>query len=125
MKKLITLALLLGFMAMPKADDSYVVNTAIYYQNALIADPVLMVLPGQEAAIEASYTEEDAYRLALTVTPLANKKIDIAAHLKLAGEELSFSIVLKPGQLGQIRTGPRGLGLMVEKPDNGSPTGQK
>lgn len=116
MKKFITLALFLGFASpILQADDAYVVNSGIYYNETLIAKPVLTVLPGQQATIEASFAEDDAYRLAITVHPIDDANINIVANLKLAGESLSLSMVLELGQPGQIRTGTRRLDLIVEK----------
>lgn len=128
MKKLITLVVLLGLAAMARADDAhdhgYVVNAAIYHNETLIATPVLRVLPGEEAGIEASYSEQAAYRLTLTVAPIDDTRLDIAARLKLAGEALAFSLILKPGQAGEIKIGARRLDLLVEKPGDRQPPDQ-
>ena len=128
MKKFITLVVLLGLAATARADDahdhSYMVNAAIYYNETLIATPMLRVLPGEEAGIEASYSEQAAYRLTLTVAPVDDTRLDIAARLKLAGEELAFSLILKPGQAGEIKIGARGLDLLVAKPGDRPPPAQ-
>lgn len=126
MKKLITLVVLLGLAATTRADDDhgYVVNAAIYHNETLIATPVLRVLPGEEAGIEASYSEQAAYRLTLTVAPVDDTRLDIAARLKLAGEALAFSLILKPGQAGEIKIGAIGLDLLVEKPGDRPPPDQ-
>lgn len=128
MKKFITLVVLLGLGAMARADDAhdhgYVVNAAIYHNETLIATPVLRVLPGEEAGIEASYSAQSSYRLTLTVNPVDDTRLDIAARLKLAGEALAFSLILKPGQAGEIKIGARGLDLLVEKPGDRPPPDQ-
>lgn len=125
MKKFITLVVLLGLAATARADDvhdhSYVVNAAIYHHQTLIATPMLRVLPGEEAGIEASYSAQDAYRLTLTVSPVDDTRLDIAARLKLAGEALAFTVILKPGQAAEIKIGARGLVLMVAKPGDRQP----
>ena len=128
MKTLSTLVLLPGLAATARADtahDAYLVNAAIYHNDTLIATPALKVLPGKEAGIEASWSEQDAYRLTLTVTPIDDgAKLDIAARLQLAGEDLTFSMRLKPGQAGAIRIGPTALDLMAQKSGNGPPQSQ-
>ena len=126
MKTLIMLALLPGLAATARADTAHdaawLVNAAIYHNQTLIATPALKVLPGKEAGIEASYSEHDAYRLTLTVTPIEDgTKLDIAARLQLADEDLTFPMRLKPGQAGAIKTGPTALDLIAQKPGNGPP----
>ena len=128
MKTLIMLALLPSFAATARADTAHdaawLVNAAIYHNETLIATPALKVLPGKEAGIEASYSERDAYRLILTVTPINDTKLNIAARLQLADEDLTFAMRLKPGQAGALKTGPTALDLMAQKPANGPPQGQ-
>ena len=125
MKTLIMLALLPGLAATARADTAHdaawLVNAAIYHNQTLIATPALKVLPGKAAGIEASCCEQDAYRLTLTVTPINGTKLDIAARLQLAGEDLTFAMRLKPGQAGAIKTGATALDLMAQKPGNGLP----
>lgn len=117
MKTLSTLALLLGLAATARADAAhdaaYLVNAAIYHNDTLIATPALKVLPGKEAGIEASCSERDAYRLTLNVTPIDGTKLNIAARLQLAGEDLTFAMRLQPGQAGAIKTGATALDLMA------------
>ena len=128
MKTLIMLALLPGLAATARADTAHdaawLVNAAIYHNQTLIATPALKVLPGKEAGIEACCSERDAYRLTLTVTPINDTKLNIAARLQLAGEDLTFAMRLKPGQAGAIKTGATALDLMAQKPGNGPPQGQ-
>ena len=128
MKTLSTLVLLPGLAATARADTAHdaawLVNAAIYHNETLIATPALKVLPGKEAGIEASYSERDAYRLILTVTPINDTKLNIAARLQLADEDLTFAMRLKPGQAGALKTGPTALDLMAQKPANGPPQGQ-
>ena len=125
MKTLIMLALLPGLAATARADTAHdaawLVNAAIYHNQTLIATPALKVLPGKEAGIEASCSEQDAYRLTLTVTPINDTKLGIAARLQLAGEDLAFAMRLKPWQAGAIKTGATALDLMAQKPGNGLP----
>ena len=125
MKTLIMLALLPGLAATARADTAHdaawLVNAAIYHNQTLIATPALKVLPGKAAGIEASCSEQDAYRLTLTVTPIDDTKLNIAARLQLAGEDLTFAMRLKPGQAGAIKTGATALDLMAQKPGNGLP----
>lgn len=127
MKTLIMLALLPGLAATARADtahDAWLVTAAIYHNQTLIATPALKVLPGKEAGIEASCREQDAYRLTLTVTPINDTKLNIAARLQLAGADLTFAMRLKPGQAGAIKTGATALDLMAQKPANGPPQSQ-
>ena len=128
MKTLIMLALLPGLAATARADTAHdaawLVNAAIYHNQTLIAIPALKVLPGKEAGIEASYSEQEAYRLTLTVIPIDGIKLDIAARLQLAGEDMTFSMRLKPGQAGAIKTGATALDLMAQKSGNGPPQSQ-
>lgn len=128
MKTLIMLALLPGLAATARADTAHdaawLVNAAIYHNQTLIATPALKVLPGKEAGIEASCSERDAYRLTLTVTPINDTRLDIAARLQLAGQDLTFAMRLKPGQAGAIKTGATALDLMAQKSDNGPPQNQ-
>ena len=128
MKTLIMLALLPGLAATARADTAHdaawLVNAAIYHNQTLIATPALKVLPGKAAGIEASCSERDAYRLTLTVTPINDTKLNIAARLQLAGEDLTFAMRLKPGQAGAIKTGATALDLMAQKPGNGPPRSQ-
>lgn len=129
MKTLSTLVLLLGLAATARADTAHdaawLVNAAIYHNETLIATPALKVLPGKEAGIEASWSEQEAYRLTLTVTPIDDgTKLDIAARLKLADEELTFTMRLKPGQAGAIKIGATALDLMAQKSANGPPQSQ-
>ena len=128
MKTLIMLALLPGLLATARADTAhdaaYLVNAAIYHNETLIATPALKVLPGKEAGIEASCCEGDAYRLTLTVTPINDTKLNIAARLQLAGEDLTFAMRQKPGQAGTLKTGPMALDLMAQKSGNGPPQSQ-
>ena len=128
MKTLIMLALLPGLAATARADAAHdaawLVNAAIYHNQTLIATPALKVLPGKEAGIEASYSERHAYRLTLTVTPINDTKLNIAARLQLADEDLTFAMRQKPGQAGAIKTGATALDLMAQKPDNGPPQSQ-
>ena len=125
MKTLITLALLPGLAATARADTAHdaawLVNAAIYYNQTLIATPALKVLSGKEAGIEASCSEQDTYRLTLTVIPIDGTKLNIAARLQLADEDLTFAMRLKPGQAGAIKTGATALDLMAQKPGNGLP----
>ena len=126
MKALIMLALLPGLAATARADTAHdaawLINAAIYYNETLIATPALKVLPGKEAGIEASCSERDAYRLTLTLTPIDDgTKLNIAARLQLAGEDLTSAMRLKPGQAGAIKTGPTALDLMAQKSGNGPP----
>lgn len=125
MKTLIMLALLPGLAATARADTAHdaawLVNAAIYHNQTLIATPALKVLPGKEAGIEASWS----YRLTLTVTPIDDgTKLNIAARLQLAGEELTFTMRLKPGQAGAIKIGATALDLMAQKSANGPPQNQ-
>lgn len=121
MKKLIAGTLLIGFTSVIsplRAEDAYVVNAGIYYKGALIDTPTLVLLPGQEGAIERSFGEDgadQAYRLAVTVKPIDEADINLAADLELAGDGLSLTRVLKLGQPGQIKQGARELDLLVEK----------
>lgn len=128
MKTLIMLALLPGLAATARADTAHdaawLVNAAIYHNQTLIATPALKVLPGKAAGIEASCSEQDAYRLTLTVTPIDDTKLNIAARLQLAGEDLTFAMRLKPGQAGAIKTGATALDLMAQKSANGPPQSQ-
>ena len=128
MKTLSTLVLLFGLAATARADTAHdaawLVNAAIYHNQTLIATPALKVLPGKEAGIEASCCEGDAYRLTLTVTPINDIKLNIAARLQLAGADLTFAMRLKPGQAGAIKTGATALDLMAQKPGNGPPQSQ-
>ena len=129
MKTLIMLALLPGLAAAARADTTHdaawLVNAAIYQNQTLIATPALKALPGKEAGIEASWSEQDAYRLTLTVTPIDDgTKLNIAARLQLADEDLTFSMRLKPGLAGAIRTGTTALDLMAQKSGNGPPQSQ-
>ena len=129
MKTLSTLVLLPRLAATARADTAHgaawLVNAAIYHNETLIATPALKVLPGKEAGIEASYAEQEAYRLTLAVTPIDDgTKLNIAARLQLAGEDLTFAMRLKPGQAGAIKTGPTALDLMAQKPGNGPPQSQ-
>ena len=129
MKTLIMLALLPGLAATARADTTHdaawLVNAAIYHNDTLIATPALKVLPGKEAGIEASCSEQEAYRLTLTVTPIDDgTKLNIAARLQLAGEDLTFAMRQKPGQAGTLKTGPMALDLMAQKPGNGPPQSQ-
>ena len=131
MKKLIAGTLLIGFtsaISPPRAEDAYaveaayvatyVVSAGIYYKGALIDTPTLMLLPGQEGAIERSFGEDgadEAYRLAVTVNPIDEADMNIAADLELAGDSLSLSRVLKLGRPEQVKQGARELDLRVEK----------
>ena len=125
MKKLIAGTLLIGFtsaISPPRAEDAYVatyvVSAGIYYKGALIDTPTLVLLPGQEGAIERSFGEDGAdevYRLAVTVKPINEADMNIAADLELAGDSLSLSRVLKLGRPEQVKQGARELDLRVEK----------
>lgn len=120
-------ALLPGLAATARAataHDAWLVAAAICHNQTLIATPALKVPPGKEAGIEASCREQDAYRLTLTVTPINDTKLNIAARLQLAGADLTFAMRLKPGQAGAIKTGATALDLMAQKPANGPPQSQ-
>lgn len=127
LKTLIMPALLPGLAATARAataHDAWLVAAAICHNQTLIATPALKVPPGKEAGIEASCREQDAYRLTLTVTPINDTKLNIAARLQLAGADLTFAMRLKPGQAGAIKTGATALDLMAQKPANGPPQSQ-
>ena len=131
MTTLIARALLAGVISViftARAEDAYavedayvaayMVNAGIYYKGALIDTPTLMLLPGREGAIERSFGEDgadQAYRLAVTVNPIDEADMNIAADLELAGDSLSLSRVLKLGQPEQVKQGARELDLRVEK----------
>ena len=121
MTTLIARALLAGVISViftAQAEDAYVVSAGIYYKGALIDTPTLMLLPGQEGAIERSFGEDRAdevYRLAVTVKPINEADMNIAADLELAGDSLSLSRVLKLGRPEQVKQGARELDLRVEK----------
>ena len=125
MKKFTVLSFLLGFAAVTstaQAGDAYVVNSGIYYSGDFIDDPVLMLLPGQQGAVEKSFVRDGvdrAYRLAITVNPIDQINITISASLELAGDSLSVSRILKLGQPGQARKSVSELELLVEKSRDG------
>ena len=125
MKKFTVLSFLLGFASVTsnaQAGDAYVVNSGIYYSGDFIDDPVLMLLPGQQGAVEKSFVRDGvdrAYRLAITVNPIDQVNITISASLELADDSLSVSRILKLGQPGQARKGARELDLLVEKSRDG------
>lgn len=132
MKKLIAGALLIGFsclispaLAGDAYVDAYVVNSGIYYKGALIDTPTLLLLPGREGAIERSFGEDgadQAYRLAVTVKPIDETSINLAADLELAGDSLSLDRVLKLGQPARVKRGAREFDFLVEKSRDGSPS---
>ena len=121
MKKVTVLAVFFGVTALicaVQANVAYVVNSAIYYQGGFIDDPVLILLPGQQGAIEKSFVRagvDQAYRLTVTVKPIDQANIHISADLELAGDSLPVSRALKLGQPEQARQGARELDLLVEQ----------
>ena len=59
------------------------------------------------------------------MTPIDDgTKLNIAARLQLAGEDLTFAMRQKPGQAGALKAGATALDLMAQKPGNGSPQSQ-
>ena len=121
MKKVTALALFIGVTALicaAQTNVAYVVNSGIYYQGDFIDDPALILLPGQQGAIEKSFVRDgvdQAYRLTVTVKPIDQANININADLELAGDSLSVSRTLKLGQPEQARQGARELDLLVEQ----------
>ena len=121
MKKVTVLALFIGVTSLicaAQASVAYVVNSGIYYQGDFIDDPVPILLPGQQGAIEKSFARDgvdQAYRLTVTVKPIDQASINISAELELAGGSLPVSRILKLGQPGQARQGARELDLLVEQ----------
>ena len=87
--------------------------------------PRLKSCRAKQPALRPPASEQDAYRLTLTVIPIHDgTKLNIAARLQLAGEDLTFAMRLKPGQAGAIETGATALDLMAQKPGNGPPQNQ-
>ena len=121
MKKVTVLALFVGVTSLicaVEASAAYVVNSGIYYQGGFIDAPVLILLPGQQGAIEKSFVRDGvdyAYRLTVTVKPIDQANINISADLELAGDSLSVSRTLKLGQPEQARQGALELDLLVEQ----------
>lgn len=120
MKKVTVLAVFVGVISLicaVQASVAYVVNSGIYYQGDFIDDPVLMLLPGQQGAIEKSFVRDGvdhAYRLTVTATPIDQANINISADLELAGDSLPVSRTLKLGQPEQARQGALELDLLVK-----------
>lgn len=121
MKKVTVLALFVGVTALicaVQANVAYVVNSAIYYRGDFIDDPALILLPGQQSAIEKSFVRDgvdQAYRLTVTVKPIDQANIHISADLELAGDSLPVSRTLQLGQPEQARQGALELDLLVEQ----------
>ena len=121
MKKVTVLAVFFGVTALicaVQASVAYVVNSGIYYRGDFIDDPVLILLPGQQGAIEKSFVRDgvdQAYRLTFTVKPIDQASIHISADLELAGDSLPVSRSLKLGQPEQARQGALELDLLVEQ----------
>ena len=121
MKKVTVLALFVGVTSLicaAQANVAYVVNSGIYYQGDFIDDPALILLPGQQGAIEKSFVRDGvdhAYRLTVTVKPIDQANINISADLELAGDSLPVSRTLKLGQPEQARQGALELDLLVEQ----------
>ena len=108
MKKVTVLALFIGVTSLicaAQASVAYVVNSGIYYQGDFIDDPVPILLPGQQGAIEKSFARDG----------VDQASINISAELELAGGSLPVSRILKLGQPGQARQGARELDLLVEQ----------
>ena len=120
-KKATVLTLFIGVTALicaVQASVAYVVNSGIYYRGDFIDDPVLILLPGQQGAIEKSFVRDgvdQAYRLTVTVKPIDQSNINISADLELAGDSLPVSRTLKLGQPEQARQGALELDLLVEQ----------
>lgn len=118
MKKVTVLAFFIGVISLicpVQASVAYVVNSAIYYQGDFIDDSVLILVPGQQGAIEKSFVRDGvdhAYRLTITVKPIDQANINISADLELAGDRLPVSRTLKLGQPEQARQGARELHLL-------------
>ena len=119
--KVTVLALFIGATSLicaVQASVAYVVNSRIYYQGDFIDDPVLILLPGQQGAIEKSSARDGvdrAYRLTVTVKPIDQTNINISANLELAGDRLPVSRIVQLGQPGQARQGALELDLLVEQ----------
>ena len=120
MREVTVLAVFVGVISLicaVQASVAYAVNSGIYYQGDFIDDPVLILLPGQQGAIEKSFVRDGvdhAYRLTVTVTPIDQANINISADLELAGDSLPVSRALKLGQPEQARQGALELDLLVK-----------
>lgn len=121
MKKVTVLAVFVGVISLicaVQASLAYAVNSGIYYQGDFIDDPVLILLPGRQGAIEKSFVRDGvdhAYRLTVTATPIDQANINISADLELAGDSLPVSRTLKLGQPEQARQGALELDLLVKQ----------
>lgn len=111
MKKLIGLIVLLGFASIVKAGDSYIVNTKIYDNKKLISSPTLVVKPNKEATVSV----DNLYSFALKLTPSNDSTININTKLKVAGENISPSLVVELGKEASINVGGKEFSIIVNK----------
>ncbi len=92
------------------ADETYDIHVTLFHQGSPFATPVMTVQAGERATIEA--TGPDAFKLALTATPIDADTVQIAGELESAHGSVLPTLIVKTGALATITAGAIGLELL-------------
>ncbi len=92
------------------ADETYDIHVTLLHQGSPFATPVMTVQAGEHATIET--TGPDAFKLALTATPIDADTVQIAGELESAHGSALPTLIVKTGELATITAGAIGLELL-------------
>lgn len=110
--KLKHLAWMFCFLSGSALAQVYDVAIEVIDNNEVIATPKLKVNDGQEASVSVS----DVFDLSMTVHK-QDLVFAVATNLKIAGDTISPSLLIKPNEPASVMVGATGLYLTITEQD--------
>lgn len=108
------LAIMLIFASSARAaGETYDIHATLLHEGSPFATPVMTVRAGERATIESS--GPDAFKLALTATPVDADTVQIAADLQSARGSAQPTLIVKTGERATITAGAIGLELLCTR----------
>lgn len=111
--------MLMSASAARAADESYDIHVTLLHQGSPFATPVMTVQAGERATIET--TGPDAFKLALTATPIDANTVQIAADLQSAHGSAQPTLIVRTGERAAITVGAVGLEFFSASLSDASP----